>query len=814
MRLASSGRLGLTSATVSLLGGLLGSCGGGGGDAREPGPATVEFVLASEIVSEDGGPLSIEVRLHTEAPLVEPLDVRVLDAGSGTATAGLDYERLSPVTLTFPSGAAEDERRTVVLQPLPDALVEAGDETVVLELADPVGGELGVLTAFTTAITDADEARISFTAATTSSIDEHTGPRSIAIELDLDPGVRLDVPVDANVSDLLTGSATSGVDYSALPALRVVFPRGATDGLVRAIAVQVLDDAEAEGAETVRLMLSGSSSSVQLGSDPLHQLVIQDDDVAGSSTLAVSMDSGGTEVPLGYGQLVDLGSRTLDAGPGPEVTLRARNSGTGLLDVGVPQLAGAGRGDFALTYQGFATAREARATVPLDQPFPFEPVPGDGGPGVALRSQGLTDAARPSPAALVWHGVPVPDLGPVALDLQRVPLPVAADAVVTIDGVALEGGLRTLVGELELWSGTILGLEGSRAFLMRHGRRIEGRLELPVGDRRIVEIVPDDSPGVDARVLRPLADDGERWPGGGDFCQPSPSARALDPGSLAPPTDPQPAVLSGCRLALETDHALYQKFGSSGALGDYLVGLIASVGDRFLTDVGVRLSIAYLGIHTTADDGWTTPDNGGTPGQLLSEFKAAWDGGWPADADLAHFLSGARLGGGSAFADVLCDPLFGYAVSADLRGNLDWATWDGQSSTATWDFVVVAHELGHGFGALHTHDYCPPIDRCVDNCSGSMVCSQGTLMSYCHLCSGGLANIDLDFHPFTANVMRGAVNRSCLPPAALQPDELLFWSLQFAPTSTVGTIEAILRFPHTATNEPRPFEALLRGESL
>ena len=86
--------------------------------------------------------------------------------------------------------------------------------------------------------------------------------------------------------------------------------------------------------------------------------------------------------------------------------------------------------------------------------------------------------------------------------------------------------------------------------------------------------------------------------------------------------------------------------------------------------------------------------------------------------------------------NVLCNQSFGYGVSANLRGNLDWNTWTGSAGSFTWDFVVLAHELGHNFGAAHTHDYCPPLDACYDNCNSSISCSQGTLMSYCHLCGG------------------------------------------------------------------------------
>ncbi|MEO0664086.1 MAG: M12 family metallo-peptidase, partial [Planctomycetota bacterium] len=170
----------------------------------------------------------------------------------------------------------------------------------------------------------------------------------------------------------------------------------------------------------------------------------------------------------------------------------------------------------------------------------------------------------------------------------------------------------------------------------------------------------------------------------------------------------------------------------------------------------------------SSSDPWSTPETpGGDTGDMLSEFRSAWNSsGWPVSADLAHFLSGDNLGGGIAYVNVLCNSSFGYGVSANLNGNINWGSWTGAAGSFTWDFVVVAHELGHNFGTGHTHSYCPPIDVCYDNCSASTSCSQGTIMSYCHTC-GGMDNIDLRFHQQVANVMRQRVESSCLGDAAM-----------------------------------------------
>ena len=128
----------------------------------------------------------------------------------------------------------------------------------------------------------------------------------------------------------------------------------------------------------------------------------------------------------------------------------------------------------------------------------------------------------------------------------------------------------------------------------------------------------------------------------------------------------------------------------------------------------------------------------------LYEYRDYWEAQMEhIDRDLAHFLSGRGLGGGVAWLGVMCNPDWGYALSANLGSNFPYPIENNNGNN--WDLFVFMHELGHNFGAPHTHGLEPPYDDCANgDCS---IVPNGTIMSYCHGCEGGLANIRLEFCP-------------------------------------------------------------------
>lgn len=812
---------------VASLAALAAACGGGGsGDAPL---STFSFASSSGSVTEGGAPLAIQVVLHTShAALPDAVSIDVVDLGGGSGTAGTDYTVFAPQTLTFPAGSVDGDMRSVSLVALADHAVEGAPDTVRLGLVNSVGGAVGATPLFTANLGDIDVATIQFAASTSTTPDESSAGRSVMLTLDLPAGVTLDVAAVLQVVDSGTGSATSGVDYGAFAPQTITFPAGSLDGATQTVAVLVNDDTAVELDETVRLNLSSPAAGTSAGATSLHQLTITDDDALGPAAFVASEGTTGVENSLSYDELIDLGSQTLGAGPNAGTHVRVTNAGGSAMALGAPRLTGTNADDFVVEVELAPLPAQGGDEAPLG------PAPDIAAPLTVISANSTAPVTDPSitfrldPVGLTelraltrarMHGFPVPGFGDTTLELRRVPLPIAAGAVLRVDGADVPGGLAAALGDLSVWSGSIVEIPGARVFLALASQGSRGFLELPFPGNRLVHLVTENGPtSAGEPALSHLVRDadvaGMRLTQLVDFC----SEPRVVPGSitelaLAPPAlhDTETLTTADCRIAIETDYQLYQKFGSVGGVTSYVGQMMAAISDQYFTDLQTTLSIAYLGVYSTPADPWLTQDSGGSTSAMLDEFRNAWvTNGWPASANLAHFVSGASLGGGIAYVNVLCNQSFGFGVSGNISGTVNWGTWTGQPGNFTWDFVVVAHELGHNFGANHTHSYCPPLDQCYSNCSGTTQCSQGTLMSYCHLC-GGMDNIDLEFGPMVANIMRGSVNSSCLGLSALAGGDFVQYLVRFAPWGSTGTRNATLQFTHDAPNATQPFRVQLRG---
>ncbi len=373
-----------------------------------------------------------------------------------------------------------------------------------------------------------------------------------------------------------------------------------------------------------------------------------------------------------------------------------------------------------------------------------------------------------------------------------------------VDGLAAPGMLDD--SDLTVWKGTVAGRAGSDVVLSfsRYGTR--GWVDT---GSELVHVMAEPGAGKNWLTGRSLiALDGDLPAFGLEFrtaCgttnlgidRANLDARRRDPVSR----DSTYFYAGGCsfhecKIAVETDTQYTNVFGGDlGAASTYMTTLLTAISDRYEEQINTVLTFPYLQFYTGSDP-WSTPDSGGSTSQMLDEFRTAWSGNLPAGAVLGHFISGASLGGGIAYLGALCDTTqqFTFAVSANLHGQTPVPI---TVSPLNWDFMVVAHETGHNFDSPHTHDLG------IDNCAGGSCITNGTIMSYCHQCPGGLSNITTYFNvPVVVPIMTSHAS-NCLPFfSALAPLAQPSLIASGAPTivqtdvqgTPVGTVDLSYRF--------------------
>ncbi|MBL8880411.1 MAG: right-handed parallel beta-helix repeat-containing protein [Phycisphaerales bacterium] len=209
-------------------------------------------------------------------------------------------------------------------------------------------------------------------------------------------------------------------------------------------------------------------------------------------------------------------------------------------------------------------------------------------------------------------------------------------------------------------------------------------------------------------------------------------------------------------LAIETDQEYLGLFGGNTAAANaYMATLIGAVSEVYRRDANLSFLIVYSRLWTTTDP-W---DQGNTYDQLF-QYRDYWNANMTGvNRDLVHFLSGRALGGGIAWVGATCELEYDYALSANLNAYFPYPIQNNHSQN--WDLMVVAHELGHNVGAPHTHNMTPPVDCCggaygSSGCNDTQDCTAaeqdiGTIMSYCHICPGGMTNVRMEFHARTVN---------------------------------------------------------------
>ena len=427
------------------------------------------------------------------------------------------------------------------------------------------------------------------------------------------------------------------------------------------------------------------------------------------------------------------------------------------------------------------------------------------------------------------HGLGLPSSGEeLELDLRRFRV-LAPDFELVVHGpgghsrhpapdrIHLRGAVAGEPGSLAVLA---LGPDGStRGLLVRRGEALQVRQEAS-GLLRAERPDRLTSEGPGHRVFDCATDRLGAPP------RPSASASAPAGSGFAVHRAASGTYTSTARVAIETDHEFFLRFGDAGAAADYVADLLAFLSAIYEAEVLTSLLVQSLSLWTTSADPWS--QSGAFCG--LMEFGRYWNQNNPragSSRTIAHFLSGRGSMSGIAWVGVLCSGAFGATASCPgVPADAPWGggygftggltgAFDPDSPVLIWDTMAVAHEIGHNFNSPHTHCYNGighpwPIDHCSSGecktvgsggtCTSS--CYQGnvglpsfgspsggtsgngggTIMSYCHNLAGGYSNVSPTFglghlyghearrvpNRMIAHVeARAAANPACLQAAGL-----------------------------------------------
>ena len=431
------------------------------------------------------------------------------------------------------------------------------------------------------------------------------------------------------------------------------------------------------------------------------------------------------------------------------------------------------------TVLALATAAAAHAEVQeILLPSPLKALPATAVPAhlrssvAALIPDDATWAAMAGAEHVRLESVPVTATRTATLLLHRVD-PFAKDARIVM--ASLAAGMKAVEHELarpegQWWGGVVEGAGNSKVMLSRSAAGILGFVQ---DDHGTVVIASDRAGGsgpVVSYALHELPDGVIRW-------DPWQCADLQVPGDEAP-AQGGAALVQPCRqlrIAVETDNELYQRFAGvqdpAAAATAYVATLFAGIGQIYQRDLQILPHVSYLRLWPTASDPWTQTSTGSQLGELRTYWTSYMGS---QQRDLTAMLSTRGLGGGVAWLGTACNNDYGYSVSANLAGAFPYPLVDNSGSN--WDIIVTSHELGHNVGTTHTHNFCPtPADSCAPSgyfgsCQTAQACiPNGTIMSYCHLCSGGTANIALNFHPLCIDAIAGTMAGSCNTTAEATP---------------------------------------------
>ncbi len=220
---------------------------------------------------------------------------------SGSATNDVDYSAASSFSIA--TGATSTQITATIV----DDLIVEPLETITATLSEPAGAAVSTNDAATVSIEDDDEGSLTLSISSAGDVTEGSSDAVFTVSFDGDLVNGLGEVVTGSIT--LSGTSTKDSDYTDVPTFSIADGEGSVE-----VVIPILDDALAEGAETLMATIADASVGVISETSSALVTISDNDDSTNSCTEDAITDGAIYHIRTMHGKGLDVTGTALTDG--------------------------------------------------------------------------------------------------------------------------------------------------------------------------------------------------------------------------------------------------------------------------------------------------------------------------------------------------------------------------------------------------------------------------------------------------------------------------------------------------------------------